>query len=170
MAFQLNAGLEVSIDGTTWYKLSDHNRQPIKITFEVIEKTNRMADGQLRRYVVARKHKITTSWQMFPSSTSRTITRDGTTTTIYDTVDKNKGGAWMQSFYESNVFIPVYVRITAAKTTNPAQGSAPDENTYKSSFESTVTYQTYITNFDYEIVRRNVAFDLTNISIEFTEI
>ena len=65
MSYSINAGIEVSVghdisDNPTtdpaqmiWYNLTDDNRQPVKLGYEVIEKTNRMADGTLRRYVVA---------------------------------------------------------------------------------------------------------------------
>jgi hypothetical protein len=164
MAYQIKAGIAVSLDNATWIYLTDHNRQPVKIVFEVIEKTNRMADGTLRRYVIARKHKISTSWQMLPSKTA-------------ETVDGNKSGSWMQSFYEANVFVPVYVKLINAQiVTDPAAGALPAEDTYYgSSFDVTNTktphtYTTYITNFDYEVVKRNVKYDLVNINIEFTEV
>jgi hypothetical protein len=165
MAYQIKAGIAVSVDnGANWIYLTDHNRQPIKVTFEVIEKTNRMADGTLRRYVIARKHKISTSWQMLPSKTA-------------ETVDGNKAGAWMKSFYEANVFVPVQIKLINAQiVTDPAASSLPAEDTYYgSSFDVTNTktphtYVTYITNFDYEIVKRNNKYDLVNINIEFTEV
>ena len=113
MAYQIKAGIAVSLDNATWIYLTDHNRQPVKIVFEVIEKTNRMADGTLRRYVIARKHKISTSWKMLPSKTA-------------ETVDGNKSGSWMQSFYEANVFVPVYVKLINAQiVTDPAAGALP---------------------------------------------
>ena len=169
MAYQIKAGLAVSADsGANWVYLTDHNRQPIKIVFEVIEKTNRMADGTLRRYVIARKHKISTSWQLVPTKTA-------------ETVDGNKAGAWMQSFYESNVFVPIQVKLINAQiVTDPASGSTSNINSaedtyYGSSFDVTNTktphtYITYITNFDYEVVKRNNKYDLVNINIEFTEV
>jgi hypothetical protein len=176
MAYQIKAGIQVSLGLTSlgaattdpalmiWYPLTDHNRQPIKIGYEVIEKTNRMADGTLRRYVIARKHKLSTSWQNLPSKS-------------IETVDKFKSGAWMQSFYRSNVFVPVYVKLINAQiTTDPANGTAPNEDTYyASSFDVgndkvPDIYLTYITNFDYEVFKRNVKYDLVNINIEFTEV
>jgi hypothetical protein len=159
----INSGLAVSVDnGTTWYNLTDDNRQPIKITFEVIEKTNRMADGQLRRYVIARKHKLSTSWQMVASKTALTS-------------DLGKAGAWMQSFYEANVFTPVLVKLTSSQinpVTELVAGQVPDEDTYYKSAKEVVAdrYTTYITNFDYEVVKRNREYDLVNINIEFTEV
>jgi hypothetical protein len=175
---QLQAGIQVSIDNTNWYKLTDHNRQPIKIGYEVIEKTNRMADGTLRRYVVARKHKISSSWNMVPSLTENAVDYKAADT------KSGKAGAWMKSFYEANVFVPIYVKlINAGLTTqniNTTDGFTPDENTYYSSFQAptdtdNVVYTAYITAFDYEVVKRNAGgngkgYDLVNITIEFTEV
>jgi len=188
MSYMLNAGVEVSIGlnsgGTAtsdpaqmvWYKLTDDNRQPIKIAYEVIEKTNRMADGTLRRYVIARKHKITASWQNVWSKSSLST-------------DANYAGAWMKSFYEANVFIPIYVRLTiaSANTQNisTTSGFIPTEtiatkdvytntDTYVPSYvansSGNMVYNVFITSFDYEVQKRNKDFDLVNINIEFTEI
>jgi hypothetical protein len=176
MAYQIKAGVQISLGLTSlgaqtsdpasmvWYPLTDHNRQPLKVVFEVVEKTNRMADGTLRRYVIAIKHKISTSWQMLPSKSA-------------ETVDKFKAGAWMKSFYDSNVFVPIHVKLIDAQIiTDPANGAAPDEDTYyASSFDVSNnkiphSYVMYITNFDYEVVKRNVKYDLVNINIEFTEV
>ena len=179
MSYSINAGIQVqdptNLSGT-WYSITDDNRQPIKMGFEVIEKTNRMADGTLRRYVVARKNKISTSWQNTWSATS-------------ETSDGGKGMAWLRSYYEANVFIPIYLRLTAASintqdiSTSP--GFIPTENiktlyqydatdTYIPSIvannSDNMTYHMFITNFDYEVVKRNKKFDLVNVTIEFTEI
>jgi hypothetical protein len=197
MSYQLNAGVQLSVDydpiGKTgnWYSITDDNRQPIKIGYEVIEKTNRMADGTLRRYVVARKHKITSSWQMTWSSSAMTS-------------DNKKGGAWLRSFYEANVFIPIYVRLTVAsvgtQNINTTTGFIPgiqgvespsgyyhssnrdtyvpysysSSDTYVPSYvanqSTNMIYNVFITSFDYSVNKRNKSYDFVDISIEFTEI
>jgi hypothetical protein len=172
---QIQSGIQVSLDGVTWYKLTDHNRDPFKIAYEVIDKTSRMADGTMRRYVVARKHKITSSWKSTTSWTPDAVD--------YNAVDPTtaKAGAWIKAFYEANVFNPVYVKIINAGETIPSPGSYPDETTYYSSQNAATdtdnkTYLTYITAFDYEVVKRSVGGinatgrDLVNITIEFTEV
>lgn len=131
-----------------------------------------MADGTLRRYVVARKHKITTSWSV--------ITSLSTQTSDYVSGVSGYAGAWLRSFYEANVFVPVKVKLIIAKDTtsnNPTDGAfTVDDNTYKSSFYVDKTggipdqYDAYITNFDYEVLKRSATHDLVNMSIEFTEI
>lgn len=180
----LNAGLQVSAgfkangDATTdpslmvWYQLTDDNRQPIKLNYEVIEKTYRMADGTLRRYVIAIKHKITSSWSSVWSKSSMS--------SDYNLADK-KGyaGAWMRTFYEANVFNPIYVRVTASSITSDVAipnltPYVPIEDNYVTSYTANssqnTTYNVFMTSFDYEVVKRNATFDLVNISIEFTEI
>ena len=175
---QVSAGLKANGDATTdpalmvWYQLTDDNRQPIKLNYEVIEKTYRMADGTLRRYVIARKHKIASSWSSVWSKSSMS--------SDYNLTDK-KGyaGAWMRSFYEANVFNPIYVRITAASVNTASTipnltPYLPTEDNYVTSYtansSTNTTYNVFMTSFDYEVIKRNATFDLVNISIEFTEI
>jgi len=50
-----------------WRKITDHNRSPISIDTERIENKKRMADGTLRRYVVAKKRSWSCSWDRVPS-------------------------------------------------------------------------------------------------------
>lgn len=189
----INAGIQISAglksDGTSttdpalmvWYHLTDDNRQPIKINYEVIEKTYRMADGTLRRYVIARKHKITSSWSSVWSKSSKS--------TDYDLANK-KGyaGAWMKSFYEANVFNPIYVRLTAASvntattipnltsfiptetSTSPYNSADTYVPSYNANSSENMVYNVFMTSFDYQITKRNIEFDLVDISIEFTEI
>lgn len=54
-------------DGTTFRKITDHNRQPLSVSVERIEKKKRMVNGTLRRYTVAKKRTWSTSWDMLPS-------------------------------------------------------------------------------------------------------
>jgi hypothetical protein len=74
---------------TTWQKLTDHNRDPISISPELIETQSRMANGKMRKYVVAQKNNISVSWSYVPSKTS-------------ETADLNYGAAWLESFYQNN--------------------------------------------------------------------
>jgi hypothetical protein len=170
---QIQSAIQVSLDQTTWYKLTDHNRDPFKIGYEVIDKTSRMADGTLRRYVIARKHKVTASWKMTTSLDSDAVDYNSSDSTT------GKAGAWMRAFYEANVFNPVYIKLINAADDLPISGNYPNTATYNSSFDAPASaeiYQTYITSFDYEVVKRGLSGnisagrDLVNISIEFTEV
>lgn len=67
MPYSLQSGIQVSINGTTWYRLTDHNRGEIDITPLLIEKEARMANGTLRKFVVAKKDVISVSWDFLPT-------------------------------------------------------------------------------------------------------
>lgn len=53
--------------------LSDHNRTPLEVSPEVIERKVRTARGQLRKYHVAHKRTFSTSWSMLPGATNKTV-------------------------------------------------------------------------------------------------
>lgn len=53
--------------------ITDHNRSPLSVSNERIEKSNRMANGTLRKYVVADKRTFEVSWEMIPKSTAKTV-------------------------------------------------------------------------------------------------
>lgn len=53
--------------------ITDHNRSELTIDVERIEKKQRMADGTMRKYIVADKRTFSTSWQNLPHSSSYTV-------------------------------------------------------------------------------------------------
>jgi hypothetical protein len=59
----------------TWTKLSEHNRSTVSMDINRIEKTQRMANGTLRKLWIADKVQFNTSWNMLP--TNNTMTIDG---------------------------------------------------------------------------------------------
>lgn len=85
-------------DGATWNKITDHNRQPLDISFERIGTQNRMVDGTLRRYSVAKKRTFQLSWTMIPAK--RNATYGGKTGIT--TVDGGWAGEDIESFYNNN--------------------------------------------------------------------
>jgi hypothetical protein len=168
MAYKIQAGIQVSLNGSTWYKLTDHNREPIKIDVEMIESSSRMANGAMRKYVVAKKHKISTSWAFLPTKTA-------------EAADGNFGGAWMESFYNANAGIPIYVKVIESKlNADPAVGAIPDESganfktaqteTSTTNATGSRTYSVFITSFSKTLSKRTPVADYVDISIEFTEI
>jgi hypothetical protein len=56
-------------DGSQYRKITDHNRSPLDESVERIEKKQRMADGTLRRYTVAKKRTWSCNWESLPSKT-----------------------------------------------------------------------------------------------------
>lgn len=73
-------------------QVTDHNRQPVQVSFEPIERKSRMAGGTLRKYVVVTKRTWTTSWEMLPD-------KNGVIGFI-QTVDGGMAGQDIESFYE----------------------------------------------------------------------
>lgn len=70
-------------------KISDHNRSQLSVSVERIEGAKRMANGTLRKYVIADKRKFSVSWEELPH--------------IADwTVDGYWAGREIESFYNNN--------------------------------------------------------------------
>lgn len=53
--------------------VTDHNRQPLGIDVDRIEKKQRMSNGTMRKYIVADKRTFSVSWNMLPKLTSQTV-------------------------------------------------------------------------------------------------
>jgi len=98
MSWQQNAIMYWSTDQSTWNKISDHNRQPLDISVERFERKNRMVDGTLRRYSVAKKRTFQVSWDMLPNK----ITQSYLGKTGLGTVDGGWAGEDIESFHNSN--------------------------------------------------------------------
>jgi hypothetical protein len=79
MALTLPVGSLLFIDtGTdattpTWTKLSEHNRQPVSLDTNRIERTERMANGTMRKIFIADKYSIQCSWNTLPSTSTMTV-------------------------------------------------------------------------------------------------
>lgn len=105
------AGIWISPDNNTWYKLTDDNRDPIVSTPIRIEQSQRMANGTLRKFVVANKNIIDASWKFIPSASSTLYTGPGSTGAFTPTTDGNYGAAFLKAFYNKYVFQPIYIRL-----------------------------------------------------------
>jgi hypothetical protein len=157
MAYLIDAGIQVSLNGTTWYKLTDHNREPIGFSTELIETQSRMANGKMRKYVVAQKNNISCSWKYVPSKTS-------------ECVDGNYGAAWLESFYNSNSGIPVYLKIVSSELApDPTVGGIPS-GIFATAQTGSKTYSVFMSDFTKTIINRTKLSDYVDMSIEFTEI
>lgn len=158
MTYPISAGIQISLDNSTWYKITDHNRQPIQSNPELIEKSDRMANGKMRKYVIAKKEKFSTDWRYVPTKTS-------------ECVDGNQGPAWLESFYNANVKVPIYLKIVGSElTTTPSTGNAPDNFYYQSALNGSNVYNVFITGFSKTLIHRTQTTDYVDMTIEFTEI
>ena len=78
---------DVSTTSTpSWQKITEHNRAEVPVNINRIEKTQRMANGLLRKYWIADKKSISASWNMLPSRSDMTV-------------DGGWGAVDMQEFY-----------------------------------------------------------------------
>jgi len=155
MVYPISAGIEISLDNSTWYKLTDHNRGQISYSPELIETSQRMANGKMRKYVVAKKNKISTDWKYVPTKTS-------------ECVDKNHGPAWLEAFYNANCKEPIYVKVNSSEITTA--GSIPADNDFKTAQTESQVYTVFITSFSKTLNHRTRLADYVDMTIEFTEI
>jgi hypothetical protein len=54
-------------------KISDHNRSDLSVKIERIEEKNRMANGTMRKYIIADKRTFSVSWNDLPQSAGFTV-------------------------------------------------------------------------------------------------
>ena len=126
MSYGIKAGISISLDNINWYSLTDHNRSEIDISPSIIEHAQRMANGKMRKYVIASKKTISTSWTDIPSLSSNVVDYGKTSNTVVSS-------AWLSEFYNANVFLPVYVKLTHSKDTTPNTGSVPSDSSFVTS-------------------------------------
>jgi hypothetical protein len=163
MTYQIAQGVQVSIDNNNWYALTDHNRQPINITYNLIEQADRMANGTMRKYVIARKfvHKI--EWKDVPTYDPYLVD--------YPT----NGPAWIKAFYEGNYVNPVSNYPAAGTYTSSLQQPIGTNPTTGNPWN---VYQAFMTTFTYDVTKRmkgnamtgGVGYDHVDVTIEFTEV
>jgi len=84
-------------------KLSEHNRAPIDIGYNRIEKSDRMADGSMRKFIVANKKTVSTSWSVLPSYSTMTL-------------DTGYGALDLRYLYETSGLSPVTLTIYYSPT------------------------------------------------------
>lgn len=140
-----------SDNGSTWNKVTDHNREPLSISVERIEKKNRMVDGTLRRYTVGKKRTFQLSWNMIPS------VRNGTYggKTGLTTVDGGWAGEDIETFFRNN---------DGAFLMKIRKGSDENKNTNDASIE---VVKVMFTDFSKEILKRGVVdFWSLNVTLE----
>jgi hypothetical protein len=69
--------------------ITEHNRSELNIKVNRIETSQRMANGTLRKYIVADKREFSCSWNMVPNED-------------VSTVDGKWGGKSIETFYNAN--------------------------------------------------------------------
>jgi hypothetical protein len=140
-AIYLPVGSLIYLNSTI--KLSEHNRQPASIQHNRIEKTQRMANGILRKFFVADKKSINVSWNILPSFSTFTV-------------DGGYGAMDIRSFYDG----------TAAKASGALSGRSNFDVTL-SYGGTTQTFNMIFTSCSFELVKRNVKEVLGDTPQEF---
>lgn len=177
MAYSISAGIAVSTDNVTWYPLTDHNRAPINISMERIEQSQRMADGTMRKYVIANKNIFDTSWSFIPAATQTISSLSGNNIAAFKpTVDGNYGAGFIKAFYETNVFNPIYIKLTHATDTTAGNSHYSSQQGSSATVPSNgigngiEVRKVFITNFSYDIIKRFTLTDYVDVKIQFTEV
>lgn len=99
--------------------ITDDNRSPLALTYERIEQSSRMADGTMRRFITANKRKIATSWENIPAAGGSNYTSDG-----------YLSGAFLKSFFEENVYNPIWIKLTYSEEAWRAANSSTPTDRY----------------------------------------
>ncbi len=153
MSWKDNSLVFWSTNGTTWNKITDHNREPLDISWERIERVNRMADGTMRRYSVAKKRTFSLSWDMLPSKISPTYSGK----TGMGTVDGGWAGEDIENFHNSTDGM-FYMKIR--------KGTDESKSTTDPSIE---VVQVMITEFNKSIQKRGIV-DFWSLDITLEEV
>jgi hypothetical protein len=133
--------------GTTkiWNKVTEHNRSPVELNIERIEKVVRTSNGTLRKNHVADKKQFSMSWDMLPSY--RTLTVDG-----------GWGAEDLREFYLSDDGKKTFnIRINLAKT-----GLDQSSSGYE-------PYTVSLSNFSCTLVKRGLQ-PHWNVSLSMDEV
>jgi len=125
-------------------EITDHNRSPLSVDVERIEKKQRMANGTLRKYWIADKKTFSCSWTMLPSTSA-------------GTVDGFAGGSEIEDFYLS---AGVENGVPANFELELYGGDIGGEP---------VTYDVMFSDFSKQIVKRG-SLDFWDISIGMEEV
>jgi hypothetical protein len=125
-----------SKDSLAFRRVSEHNRGEFTNRTLRVEQSQRMANGLLRKYVIADKQQWEISWSMLPSFRNETV-----------------DGAWaaedLKSFYESQEGageFRIKINPTVFAPSNVESGSLSDDYTY------TVVF----TSCDFSLVKRGL--------------
>lgn len=111
--------------------ITDDNRTALSLTYDRIEQSARMADGTMRRFITANKRKISTSWENIPAAGGINYTSDG-----------YLSGAFLKSFFEENVYNPIWIKLTYSEEAWRSASNTTPTNRYgyiNSTYEKTIS-------------------------------
>lgn len=159
MSWKDNALIYLRTNGTTYEKLSDHNRSSLDEDIERIENKKRMADGTLRRYSIVKKRTWSVSWDLLPSSNA--------VAGSFKTVDGGMAGEDLERIAR-DINVPMRMILRRGSAINL---SAPTPTDLQLPFQDANFYivNVMITDFSKEVVKRG-KIDLWNVSLTLEEV
>jgi hypothetical protein len=135
-----------NLNGGGSLTLSDHSRSPLSVSYDVLTKSDRMADGTMKKYVIAKKKIIQCQWTMLP--TIRTQVADG-----------NADARDMKEFYEANLYRKMSMTLYYHRN-----------HTERSGLTYSEPIEVFWENFSFEVVKRYRDFDYWDVTAEFVEV
>lgn len=133
-------------------KVTDHNRSPLSEEVERIENKQRMADGTLRRYSVAKKRTWSCSWDLIPSTNN--------VTGGMKTADGGLAGEDIERIHD-RVNYPFKMVLRRGSAKGQVVPNASNDNFY--------IVNVMISDYSKEVVKRGKV-DLWNLSITLEEV
>ena len=134
---------------TKFRRVTEHNRDPLSISTNRIETTQRMANGTLRKYFIADKLNLSISWEMIPSFRN-------------ETVDGGWGAEDLKTFYESEAGQKEF-KIKLNPTVFPVDMIEESSGLLADDY----TYTVMFTSCDFTVIKRGIQpFWSVNISLE----
>jgi hypothetical protein len=137
----------------TAFEFTEHSRSSIPLQYEHIETAERMANGTLRKFIVAKKINFSISWTDLPSLDAMTV-------------DLKPGAAAIKDFYDTYYGQKLTATLTHFDTATT--GAMTSETVYL-----------FINSFSYDIKKRlatattagvpTAGYDYVDISIGFVE-
>ena len=154
--------------------LSDDNREPLDFKTVRIENKNRMINGRTRRYHIADKLTLSTSWKLLPSRSFYTVPGFNPTTgkspytgdnSLQYTTDGGAGGVEILDWYENHKG-SFWVYLAYDKYSNFGK----DESAYAHLPQYNQLIEMSITDFSYIVNKRGSSnFDMWDINITLEE-
>lgn len=156
MSWKTNPIMEWSIDGgTTWILVTDHGRSELNIEVEPVESRQRMVNGTMRKFSVAKKRTFSWSWENIPDK-STSFLANGTTY-----------GNWLEEFYNSTdgEFL---MRLRSGSDEN--LGTVLSRPGTVDSADNTRIFTVMFLDYSKQVTKRGRAFDLWNITMSVEEV
>lgn len=137
--------------------LTDHNRAPVSISYNRIENSKRMANGTMRKFVVASKKTFSTSWTMLPGLNSQAVDYAGSGSN-----SELLGAMAIKDYYDSNYGKPLTLVMYAGSSSSSTQDNS-------SSPTATFNGIVFISDFSCTLNKRLGDVDYWDVSISFEE-